>query len=385
MLEIIHHVLPEAFFDVLKTVPLLLVVYALLYYIENRLTNTPELLSRAAQFGPVVGALAGSIPQCGFSAAASALFSAGFLAPATLVAVFLATSDEAVPIMLAGGASVQQVVLLLVVKFAIAVIGGYVLRCTVFRRHKAGTDGPLEIEMGDCGCETSPVANILSHTIKTTIFLFVVLFALNMVVHGIGEERVASLMLTNSIFQPLLCAVLGLIPSCAMSVLLSELFVGGTISFGALVAGLSTGAGFGYIVLLEGRPSSRPAGHRRNVCHRRDRRYAGAAAYRLRMKKSKDVSKRHILFYALICVFRSPRRVTHLQTCNRRGEHCSAAARPESAQGTAGNRLIWHCVGAHCAPLRERLCKPDTNGGLRSVCPAEKVNRQPISCSSSSA
>ena len=208
LLEIIHHVLPEAFFDVLKTVPLLLVVYALLYYIENRLTNTPELLSRAAQFGPVVGALAGSIPQCGFSAAASALFSAGFLAPATL-------------------------------------------RCTVFRKHKAGTDGPLEIEMGDCGCETSPVANILSHTIKTTIFLFVVLFALNMVVHGIGEERVASLMLTNSIFQPLLCAVLGLIPSCAMSVLLSELFVGGTISFGALVAGLSTGAGFGYIVLLE--------------------------------------------------------------------------------------------------------------------------------------
>lgn len=251
LLEIIHHVLPEAFFDVLKTVPLLLIVYALLYYIENRLTNTPELLSRAAQFGPVVGALAGSIPQCGFSAAASALFSAGFLAPATLVAVFLATSDEAVPIMLAGGASVQQVVLLLVVKFAIAVIGGYVLRCTVFREHKAGTDGPLEIEMGDCGCETSPVANILSHTIKTTIFLFVVLFALNMVVHGIGEERVASLMLTNSIFQPLLCAVLGLIPSCAMSVLLSELFVGGTISFGALVAGLSTGAGFGYIVLLE--------------------------------------------------------------------------------------------------------------------------------------
>ena len=246
MLEIIHHVLPEAFFDVLKTVPLLLVVYALLYYIENRLTNTPELLSRAAQFGPVVGALAGSIPQCGYSAAASALFSAGFLAPATLVAVFLATSDEAVPIMLAGGASVQQVVRLLVVKFAIAVIGGYVLRCTVFRKHKAGTDGPLEIEMGDCGCETSPVANILSHTIKTTIFLFVVLFAL-----GIGEERVASLMLTNSIFQPLLCAVLGLIPSCAMSVLLSELFVGGTISFGALVAGLSTGAGFGYIVLLE--------------------------------------------------------------------------------------------------------------------------------------
>ena len=97
----------DAFFDVLKTVPLLLLVYALLYYIENRLTDTPALLSRTAQFGPAVGALAGSIPQCGFSAAASALFSAGYLAPATLVAVFLATSDEAVPVMLAGGASAK--------------------------------------------------------------------------------------------------------------------------------------------------------------------------------------------------------------------------------------------------------------------------------------
>ena len=286
MLEIIHHVLPEAFFDVLKTVPLLLVVYALLYYIENRLTNTPELLSRAAQFGPVVGALAGSIPQCGFSAAASALFSAGFLAPATLVAVFLATSDEAVPIMLAGGASVQQVVLLLVVKFAIAVIGGYILRCTVFRRHKAGTDGPLEIEMGDCGCETSPVANILSHTIKTTIFLFVVLFALNMVVHGIGEERVASLMLTNSIFQPLLCGARSDSELCderaaqrAVCRRHDQLRRSGCRSFHRRRLRLHRSS------RGEGRPSSCPAGHRRNVCHRRDRRYAGAAAYRLRMKK----------------------------------------------------------------------------------------------------
>ena len=299
MLEIIHHVLPEAFFDVLKTVPLLLVVYALLYYIENRLTNTPELLSRAAQFGPVVGALAGSIPQCGFSAAASALFSAGFLAPATLVAVFLATSDEAVPIMLAGGASVQQVVLLLVVKFAIAVIGGYVLRCTVFRKHKAGTDGPLEIEMGDCGCETSPVANILSHTIKTTIFLFVVLFALNMVVHGIGEERggfphadqqhLPASAVRGARSDSELCDERA--AQRAVCRRHDQLRRSGCRSFHRRRLRLHRSS------RGEGRPSSRPAGHRRNVCHRRDRRYAGAAAYRLRMKKSKDVSKRHILFF----------------------------------------------------------------------------------------
>ena len=253
-------ILSESFFDIVKTLPLLLVVYALLYYIENRLTNTPKLLSRAAQFGPVVGALAGTIPQCGFSAAAAALFSAGYLAPATLVAVFLSTSDEAVPVMLAGGAGWKQVVMLLVVKFALAVIGGYLLRLTIFRDHRPKEDGPLEIEMESCGCGSgSPVAVVLQRTLKTVLFLFFVLLALNLLSYWIGEERLSALLLADSVFQPLLCAVLGLVPSCAMSVLLSELFVSGTISFGSLVAGLSTGAGFGYLVLFEEKAGRRRA------------------------------------------------------------------------------------------------------------------------------
>ena len=227
----------EAFFDVLKTVPLLLAVYALLYYIENRLTDTPALLSRTAQFGPAVGALAGSIPQCGFSAAASALFSAGYLAPATLVAVFLATSDEAVPVMLAGGCSAKDIIV---------------------RRREVKIDEPLEIELNACGCG-DPLPNILGHTLKTALFLFAVLLALDLLILGVGEARLASVLLGGSIFQPLLCAVLGLVPSCAMSVLLSELYVGGAISFGALVAGLSTGAGFGYIVLLGEKQGRRKA------------------------------------------------------------------------------------------------------------------------------
>ncbi len=251
---------PEAFVDVLKTVPLLLVVYALLYYIENRLTNTPTLLSRAAQFGPVVGALAGTIPQCGFSAAASALFCAGYLAPATLVSVFLATSDEAVPVLLAGGASVGQVALLLAVKFAVAVIGGYLLKYTVFRRHRLESDEPVEVEMTACDCSAgSPVWSVVWHTLKTSFFLFAVMLVLDIIVHLIGEDVLASLLLSDTLFQPVLCAILGLVPSCAMSVLLSELFAAGTISFGALIAGLSTGAGFGYIVLFQDREGRRRA------------------------------------------------------------------------------------------------------------------------------
>lgn len=253
-------ILFDSFLDIVKTLPLLLLVYALLYYIENQLTNTPALLSRAAQFGPIVGALAGTVPQCGFSAAAAALFSAGYLAPATLVAVFLATSDEAMPVLLAGGAGVKQVVILLLVKFALAVVGGYLLRLTIFREHRPKDEEPLQIEMETCGCgQGSPVAVVIWRTLKTALFLFAVLLALNLLIGLIGEARLSALLLSDTVFQPLLCALLGLVPSCAMSVLLSELFVSGTISFGALVAGLSTGAGFGYIVLFQDRAGRRRA------------------------------------------------------------------------------------------------------------------------------
>lgn len=257
-------IVSEAFQDIIKTLPLLLIVYILLYYIENRLTDTPALLSQAARFGPLVGATAGTIPQCGFSAAAAALFSSGYLAPETAIAVFLATSDEAIPVLVADGATVSQIATLIAVKFIWAVISGYFLRVTFFRlyrlpscpHHTAET-----VSMSGCDCEHqhSPITAILWRTLKTGSFLFIVLLVFNLCIVWIGEERIAAILLTDSIFQPLLCAILGLTPSCAMSVLLAELYMNGTISFGALIAGLSTGAGFGYMVLLKEKESRRRA------------------------------------------------------------------------------------------------------------------------------
>lgn len=277
-------ILLDSLGDVAKTLPLLVAVYALLAYLERRFTHTPALLARAPQFGPVVGAMAGTVPQCGFSAAAAALYSAGCLAPATLVAVFLSTSDEAIPVMLAGGAGLSQILQLLLAKFTLAVIGGYVLQFTFFRPRPslAGqpptgqlwtsqpsvyasvpcpSAQPLESADGSehkplgCACGAShdhstPLLAVLRKTLQTALLLFVVLLALNGGIHWIGEARLQSLLLTDTLAQPLLCALLGLIPSCAISVLLPELFLQGTISFGALVAGLSTGAGFGYIILF---------------------------------------------------------------------------------------------------------------------------------------
>lgn len=243
-------VLLDSVLDIVKTLPILVIVYALLYWLENRMRTTPALLEKAAQFGPFCGALAGAVPQCGFSAAASALFLDGYLAPATLVAVFLATSDEAIPVLLAGGHGVGDVIRLVAVKTVLATAGGYLLRFTLLRERPHFGE-PLEIEVEDCSCcEGGAIPSVLWRTVKTALLLFVVLFVFNTGVHLIGEDRISSFLLSGSVFQPVLCATIGLVPSCAISVLLAELYASGAIGFGSMIAGLSTGAGFGYMILL---------------------------------------------------------------------------------------------------------------------------------------
>ena len=262
MLHTLAHALEHTLSDIVQAIPILLIVYALLYWIENRLRSTPALLEKSAEFGPVVGALAGLIPQCGFSAAAAALFGDGFLAPATLVAVFLATSDEALPILLSEGASGTEIAALFGSKFVLAVVSGYILRLIWGRQKNRNHEIEVDMEGGcGCGCDHGPLRGILGRTLETTILLFVITFVLELAVHSIGTDRLATIMLKDSVFQPIICAVIGLIPSCAISVVLTQLYTSGVIGMGSLIAGLSTGAGFGYMVLLgneNGRRHARP-------------------------------------------------------------------------------------------------------------------------------
>lgn len=263
MTHLIVHAILHSLEDVIKSAPILLVVYAVLYWMEHKMRAAPHLMEKAQKVGPIIGALAGSIPQCGFSAAASALFAEGFLAPATLVAVFLATSDEAIPLLLSDGAS-QQAVLLFVVKIVIAVLGGYLLQWTIFRRdpHKHSHDAPVTMDISHHGhhcCGTSVVSAILGRTVKTCLFLLGIMAVINLAVELVGEDTLSAFLLSGSLLQPVLCACIGLIPSCAISVLLSGLYLSGSIGFGGLVAGLSTGAGFGYMILLREKSSRKRA------------------------------------------------------------------------------------------------------------------------------
>ena len=256
MAHLLLHAISHSLEDVIKSAPILLVVYAVLYWLEHKMRAAPALLEKTQKVGPVIGGLAGSVPQCGFSAAASALFAEGFLHPATLVAVFLATSDEAVPLVLAGGLA-QETLLLLITKLVLAIVGGYLLQWTVFRNGLRQA-APVKMDVshhGDHCCGPSVVSAIVWRTVHTCLFLLGIMIVINLAVELVGEDTIGSLLLGGSLLQPVLCACIGLIPSCAISVLLSELYMSGAISFGSLIAGLSTGAGFGYMILLREKSS----------------------------------------------------------------------------------------------------------------------------------
>lgn len=276
MTEIIVHTLTHTLIDTLKTVPILFIVYFFIEWLEHRVDFSKIKNLRAKNYGPIFGALTGLIPQCGFSAASASLYSEKMITASTLIAVFLATSDEALPLLMSNSKTIKTVPILLLTKLVIAVLAGYALRFTFFKEKVSETEHHChchdihnETEKAhhhhdehhhdnhgdpDCNCccsNTSLVLSALLHTLKITVFVFIAMLAINFSINFVGEEKLSSLLLSGSILQPLLTALLGLIPGCAGSVLITQLFINGTLSFGSAIAGLSAGCGFGYLILFK--------------------------------------------------------------------------------------------------------------------------------------
>ena len=260
-------VILDTVLDIVKTVPILFVVYLIVGWMETRADSVVRLVTTAEPLSPLIGALVGAIPQCGFSVGCSALYCRGFLGPAALIAVFLSTSDEAIPVLLANGAeNWKTVVLLIVIKLVIAIIAGYFFYLFVFRTRLSDMDLPDdEMDSGEmedmnvsCSCAACSGGSLfgfsLSRTLTTCVYLLITMLILNIIVELVGTDTLAKFLLEGTILQPALCALIGLIPGCAVSVLLVELFLSGAISFGGAIAGLSAGAGFGFILLASDAP-----------------------------------------------------------------------------------------------------------------------------------
>lgn len=244
----------DSVLDTLKAIPILLLVYLLIEWLQQKIDPQKIAKSKNSIWAPLLGTLAGSVPQCGFSAAYATLYNSGVIGAGTLISVFIATSDEAIPILISRSADFQTIGMLLFFKIVIALAAGYFFTFTIFRREHSTPEPDLICHDDHCHEHHSKsiFLNSVKHTLKTTAFIGVTILAINLVVFFIGEETLEKLLLSQNILQPLITALLGLVPGCATSVLMVELLMNGSISFGAAIAGLSTGAGFGLIILFKG-------------------------------------------------------------------------------------------------------------------------------------
>ena len=257
-MELFLDVLGETLVDTAKMLPFLFLAYLLIEYIEHRHGERIEaLLAGGGRWGAVPGAVLGCVPQCGFSAIASNFYASRVITLGTLMAVYLATSDEAIPLLVSMPAYWDKLAVLMVIKVLYAIVVGFVLdfvlRGVLPKGLRGGYTGYAD-EV-DCHEEHSDAEAALRHTLEIFVFIFAFSLVFGMIVEGVGEDVFAEVLGGMGFFQPVVAALVGLIPNCAASVLLTQLYVEGALRFSSLVAGLCTGAGVGLAVLWRANPS----------------------------------------------------------------------------------------------------------------------------------
>ncbi len=248
LLEIVEHTLP----DTLKLVPFLFLTYLVMEYLEHKTGDkTQKLVKKAGNFGPVIGGILGIVPQCGFSAAAANLFTGHVITLGTLIAICLSTSDEMLPILLSEKAPVELILKILLAKAAIGMVAGLLIDMVLRRKGEPVHEHIHDIcEQEHCHCEKGILRSAISHTLQITFFIFVVSFGLNLLLHVVGEDVLGNLILNRKILGPVLASVVGLVPNCAGSVVITQLYLQGAMGTGAMLAGLLTGSGVGLLVLF---------------------------------------------------------------------------------------------------------------------------------------
>ncbi len=246
-------VIVDTLLDSARVLPFLFLTYLLMELLEHKGGDLGGKLRGAGRVGPLVGAALGLLPQCGFSAAASSLYVGRIITTGTLLSVYLATSDEMLPILLSSGAPLPTVLGLLGAKFGIGMLAGFLVdlvsRLLGRREEEACIEDFCERE--HCSCEDHVVLSALKHTVRVTVFILLFNFALNTVIYLIGRESLSAIATAVPVLGNVVCTLLGLIPNCASSVVLTELYLEGVITVGSLMSGLLVGSGIGIAILFK--------------------------------------------------------------------------------------------------------------------------------------
>ena len=250
------HIIIHSFIDSIKLLPFLFLTYLLMEYLEHRSGNIAErVLKRSGQLGSLIGGSLGLLPQCGFSSAAAGLYSARVISLGTTIAVFLSTSDEMIPIFLSHQVRFELILKILIIKFIIALFVGFTIDLLIkafYKNKSINQESKIEefCEREDCHCHSGVIKPALIHTLKIGAFIFALTITLNALIHGVGEENIAHLILNKPVLANILSALVGLIPNCASSVIITELYVDGILSSGVMLSGLLANSGVALAVLF---------------------------------------------------------------------------------------------------------------------------------------
>ncbi len=255
MLEIIK----DTLIDGVRLLPFLFITYLIMEYLEHKTgEKTKNIIQKSGKLGPLWGAILGIFPQCGFSAAASNLYAGRIITLGTLIAIFLSTSDEMLPVLISENAPISLIVKILLIKLVIGIIAGFIIDLIgrAYKENKKDKEN-IEQEIGHmcehehCHCEEGGILkSSIKHTLNIFLFIIIITFILNIVIHFFGEENLSNLILNMPIIGPIIAGIVGLIPNCAGSVILTQLYVRGVITIGSMIGGLLVGSGIGILVLF---------------------------------------------------------------------------------------------------------------------------------------
>ena len=244
----------DSVIDSIKLLPFLFLTYLFMEWLEHKTGSAARNTIRTAgKLGPVWGGLLGVIPQCGFSAAASSLFTGRVITVGTLIAVYLSTSDEMFPIMISNAVPAATITKILACKAAIGIISGLVVEYVythVLKKQEKEMDIHEICEEERCNCEHGLLSSALTHTLHVFVYIFLISLALNIIIGLVGEETLAGLFTGAPIVGELIAALVGLIPNCASSVVITQLYLEHIIGTGAMMAGLLVNAGVGILILF---------------------------------------------------------------------------------------------------------------------------------------
>ena len=242
MKEILLHPIIET----LKLIPFLLVSFLIMEYIEHKL-NDKNKIDKINKFGPIAGASLGLIPQCGFSVLASNLYATRIITLGTLFSIYLSTSDEMLPILISNKTNVEEIIKLLLAKFILGLIFGLLVDIIIRKKRNLKVTDFCENE--HCHCEkNSIIKSSIIHTIKISFFILIINIFLNII---IDKEIIINFISNNKILAPIITSIIGLIPNCASSVIITELYINEIIQFGSCISGLLCGSGVGLLILFK--------------------------------------------------------------------------------------------------------------------------------------